>query len=510
MDDLSEAWQADQAAWQAERAQAAQAPSQASSASGSAAVDGEASVEHKRDTSHPQGPTGVTSAILAELVQWSALRARASETEPSPTQASQLVSALLRGEADLWQQLQETAAARDSATSEAAAAAAAAEAAHAAAAAEAARATAAGARRVADLEAALSAARELAQSTAEAQLQAVLAEGQRAANAEAQLRQAEGEVRELKQEVIELKSTTAAEQERADTAAAAAQVATRKAAEEEAAGLRAALACMRRALEEEEASACAVVAGARRAAEEQLELRTQECAAVPLSPRTPMSTARARAQVQVGVNAASENLQAATREAASKVLEAEQREAALQQQVQQLQLQLEEGRSAVATLTEEVRAQRELEAATQAELRAAQAGWRKTKLELEGLRRRQLAESEEIGHQEEKLADLQHAQQARLEAALAAQRSAEERLSEKTRHAEQLDRAREASEHRSAEQAVALSNLQGVLEHLQSQARPPGASWASLLYLAGISSKQPPAPPRPRRRSIHPRPSSCA
>ena len=157
-----------------------------------------------------------------------------------------------------------------------------------------------------------------------------------------------------------------------------------------------------------------------------------------------------------------------------------------------------------------MRAQRELEAATQAELRAAQAGWRKTKLELEGLRRRQLAESEEIGHQEEKLADLQHAQQARLEAALAAQRSAEERLSEKTRHAEQLDRAREASEHRSAEQAVALSNLQGVLEHLQSQARPPGASWASLLYLTGISSKQPPAPPRPRRRSIHPMPSSCA
>ena len=118
---MSEAWQADQAAWQAERAQAAQVPSQASSASGSAAVDGEASVEHKRETSHPQGPTGVTSAILAELVQWSALRARASETEPSPTQASQLVSALLRCEADLWQQLQETAAARDSATSEAAA-----------------------------------------------------------------------------------------------------------------------------------------------------------------------------------------------------------------------------------------------------------------------------------------------------------------------------------------------------------------------------------------------------
>lgn len=486
---MSEAWQADQAAWQAERAQAAQAPSQASSASGGAAVDGEASVEHKRETSHPQGPTGVTSAILAELVQWSALRARASETEPSPTQASQLVSSLLRCEADLWQQLQETAAARDSATSEAAAAAAAAEAAHAAAAAEAARATAAGVR-VAELEAALSAAQELAQSTAEAQLQAVLAEGQRAANAEAQLRQAEAEVRELKQEVIELRSTTAAEQERADTA----HVATRKAAEEEAAGLRAALVCMRRALEEEEASACAVVAGARRAAEEQLELRTQECAAVPLSPRTPMSTARARAQVQVGVNAASENLQAATREAASKVLEAEQREAALQQQVQQLQLQLEEGRSAVATLTEEVGAQRELDAATQAELRAAQAGWRKTKLELEGLRRRQLAESEEIGHHEEKLADLQHAQQARLEAALAAQRSAEERLSEKTRHAEQLDRAREASEHRSAEQAVALSNLQGVLEHLQSQARPPGPSWASLLYLAGISSKQTPAP----------------
>lgn len=214
--------------------------------------------------------------------------------------------------------------------------------------------------------------------------------------------------------------------------------------------------------------------------------------------------------MQVGVNAASEHLQAATREAASKVLEAEQREAALQQQVQQLQLQLEEGRSAVATLTEEVRAQRELEAATQAELRAAQAGWQKTKLELEGLRRRQLAESEEIGHQEEKLADLQHALQARLEAALAAQRSAEERLSEKTRHAEQLDRAREASEHRSAEQAVALSNLQGVLEHLQSQARPPGASWASLSYLAGISSQQTPAPPRSRRRSIHPRPSSCA
>ena len=490
---MSEAWQADQAAWQAERAQAAQAPSQASSASGGAAVDGEASVEHKRETSHPQGPTGVTSAILAELVQWSALRARASETEPSPTQASQLVSSLLRCEADLWQQLQETAAARDSATSEAAAAAVAAEAAHAAAAAEAARATAAGVR-VAELEAALSAAQELAQSTAEAQLQAVLAEGQRAANAEAQLRQAEAEVRELKQEVIELRSTTAAEQERADTAAAAAHVATRKAAEEEAAGLRAALVCMRRALEEEEASACAVVAGARRAAEEQLELRTQECAAVPLSPRTPMSTARARAQVQVGVNAASENLQAATREAASKVLEAEQHEAALQQQVQQLQLQLEEGRSAVATLTEEVGAQRELDAATQAELRAAQAGWRKTKLELEGLRRRQLAESEEIGHHEEKLADLQHAQQARLEAALAAQRSAEERLSEKTRHAEQLDRAREASEHRSAEQAVALSNLQGVLEHLQSQARPPGPSWASLLYLAGISSKQTPAP----------------
>ena len=181
------------------------------------------------------------------------------------------------------------------------------------------------------------------------------------------------------------------------------------------------------------------------------------------------------AQVQVGVNAASENLQAATREAASKVLEAEQREAPLQQQVLQLQVQLEEGRISVATIKEEVRAQRELEAATQAELRAAQEGWRKTKLELEGLRRRQLVESEESGHNEKQLADLQHAQRQQLEAALAAQSSVEERLSETTRQAEQLDRAREASEHRCAEQAVALSNLQGVLEHLQSQARPPGA-----------------------------------
>ena len=311
VDDLSEAWQADQAAWQQERAQAGQALSQASSASGSAAVDGEASFEHERETSQPQGPTGVTSAVLAELVQWSTLRASASETKPSATHASQLVSSLLSCEADIWQQLQETAAARDSAlrerdaaagectaaasavvtaeatseaataaaaaaTSEAAAAAAAAEAAHAGAAAEAARAAAVGVR-VAELEASLSAAQELAQSTAEAQLQAVLAEGQRAANAAEQLRQAEGEARALKQEVLELKSTTAAGQERADTAATAAQDATRKAAEEEAAGLRAALACMRRALEEEEASACAVVAEARRAAEEQLELRTQVC-----------------------------------------------------------------------------------------------------------------------------------------------------------------------------------------------------------------------------------------
>ena len=160
------------------------------------------------------------------------------------------------------------------------------------------------------------------------------------------------------------------------------------------------------------------------------------------------------AQVQVGVNAASENLQAATREAASKVLEAEQREAPLQQQVLQLQVQLEEGRISVATIKEEVRAQRELEAATQAELRAAQEGWRKTKLELEGLRRRQLVESEESGHNEKQLADLQHAQRQQLEAALAAQSSVEERLSETTRQAEQLDRAREASEHRCAEQAV--------------------------------------------------------
>jgi len=312
VDDLSEAWQADQAAWQQERAQAGQALSQASSASDSAAVDGEASFEHKRETSPPQGPTDVTSAILVELVQWSTLRAPASETKPSATHASQLVSSLLSCEADIWQQLQETAAARDgalrerdaaagecmaaasavvtaeatseaataaaaAATSEAAAAAAAAEVAHAGAAAEAARATAVGVR-VAELEATLSAAQELAQSTAEAQLQAVLAEGQRAANAVEQLRQAEGEVRELKQEVLELKSTAAAGQERVDIAAAAAQDATRKAAEEEAAGLRAALACMRSALEEEEASTCAVVAEARRAAEEQLELRTQVCA----------------------------------------------------------------------------------------------------------------------------------------------------------------------------------------------------------------------------------------
>ena len=197
-----------------------------------------------------------------------------------------------------------------------------------------------------------------------------------------------------------------------------------------------------------------------------------------------MSTARPRVQVQVGVNAASENLQAATREAASKVREAEQREAPLQQQVQRMQVQLEEGRIAAAAIQEEVRAQRELEAANQAELRAAQEGWRKTKLELEGLRRRQLVESEESGHKEEELADLQHVQHAQLEAALVAQRSAEERLSETSRHAEQLDRARGASEHRCAEQAVALSNLQGVLEHLQSQARPSGARaicWVSLL-----------------------------
>ena len=310
VDDLSEAWQADQVAWQQERAQAGQALGQASSGSGSAAVDG----EHERGTSRPQGPTGVTSAVLAELVQWSTLRALASETKPSTTHASQLVSSLLNCEADIWQQLQETAAARDNALrerdaatgectaaasavvtaeatseaataaaaaamSEAASAAAAAEAAHVGAAAEAAHAAAVGVQ-VAELEATLSAAlaaQEQAQSTAEAQLQAVLVEGQRAANAEEQQRQAEGAARELTQEVLELKSTIAAGQERADNATAAAQDAVRKAAEEEAAGLRAALACMRSALEEEEASACAVVAEARRAAEEQLELRTQVC-----------------------------------------------------------------------------------------------------------------------------------------------------------------------------------------------------------------------------------------
>ena len=180
-------------------------------------------------------------------------------------------------------------------------------------------------------------------------------------------------------------------------------------------------------------------------------------------------------QVQVGVNAASENLQAATREAACKVREAESREAPLQVEVARLRLQLETGRAAAAAFEEEVVAQRELECTVREELGAAREGWRKTRTELEGLRRRQLLESEESGSKEEALVGLQHAQHAQLEAALDAQREAEERLGETAARAAQLDRARQAAEDRCAEQAVALGNLQGVLEHLQSQATPPAS-----------------------------------
>lgn len=131
--------------------------------------------------------------------------------------------------------------------------------------------------------------------------------------------------------------------------------------------------------------------------------------------------------------------------------EAEQREARTQQEATQLRAELGEERAAAAAAREEARAQREAEAAAQAELRSAQEGWssgvdqgarpaehgappaspgrlwkaraaqkvrgaprrparwRKARLELEGLRRRQLMESEESEHKEEELAGRQQA-----------------------------------------------------------------------------------------------------
>ena len=93
------------------------------------------------------------------------------------------------------------------------------------------------------------------------------------------------------------------------------------------------------------------------------------------------------------------------------------------------------------------------------------------KVELEGLRRRQLMDSEESGYREQEQADLRQAQREQLEAALTAQRSAEARLGETERQGAQLEQALEASESRCKEHALALSNLQGLLEQLQAQAR---------------------------------------
>lgn len=205
-------------------------------------------------------------------------------------------------------------------------------------------------------------------------------------------------------------------------------------------------------LAEQDACLARTIADARRAVEERAALKEQ---------------------VQHSVAAASEQLQGTTREAANQVRDAEQRAASLARELEELKQTLEsveerlhtEARSLSAAVNERDAAQHELQ---------------KTRGELEALRHHLLDDEESSCQREGQLAERVHALEAAMADGDAQRQSADTDAKSSEARAARAEQALVSAECRNAEQAVALGNLQGLLEQMQLQAMGPGEELTQL------------------------------
>ena len=220
--------------------------------------------------------------------------------------------------------------------------------------------------------------------------------------------------------------------------------------------LRVAVGCMTHAIAEQDACLARTAADAQRAVEERAALK---------------------AQVQHGVDAASEHLQSATREAAHQVRDAEQHAANLRRELDELRQTVAKERADVAAERESAAEQRKAQArslaATVSERDGAQQELRKVRGELEALRLHLLDDEEASSQREGQLSDHLRTLEAAAADVEARRQSAEAAAAASENRAGRAESARASAERRVVEQATALSNLQTVLEHLQLQATGP-------------------------------------
>ena len=227
--------------------------------------------------------------------------------------------------------------------------------------------------------------------------------------------------------------------------------------------LRVAVGCMTHAIAEQDVCLARTAADAQRAVEERAALK---------------------AQVQHGVDAASEHLESATREAAHQVRDAELHAANLRRELDELQQTVAKERADVAAERESAEEHRKAQArtlaATVSELDGAQQELRKVRGELEALRLHLLDDEEESSQREGQLSDHVRTLEAAAADLEARRQSAEAAAAASENRAGRAESARASAERRVVEQTTALSNLQTVLEHLQLQSTGPSEELTQL------------------------------
>jgi len=227
--------------------------------------------------------------------------------------------------------------------------------------------------------------------------------------------------------------------------------------------LRVAVGCMTHAIAEQDVCLARTAVDAQRAVEERAALK---------------------AQVQHGVDAASEHLESATREAAHQVRDAELHAANLRRELDELQQTVAKERADVAAERESAEEHRKAQArtlaATVSELDGAQQELRKVRGELEALRLHLLDDEEESSQREGQLSDHVRTLEAAAADLEARRQSAEAAAAASENRAGRAESALATAERRIVEQSTALSNLQIVLEHLQLQSTGPSEELTQL------------------------------
>ncbi len=276
--------------------------------------------------------------------------------------------------------------------------------------------------------------------------------------------------REMAQAVDEARATVHAEHKWDAAQAAASALEAVKAAHQErdtcmqqVAELCVAERCMRQALAEQDACFARTTADAQRAVEERAALK---------------------AQVQHSVDAASEQLQTATREAAYQVRDAEQRAASLRRELDELRQTLVTERADAAAARDAAAEQRDAQSRSlddvSSERDGAQQELRKVRGELEALRQHLLENEEACCRRERQLSDQLRTLQDAMDDVNARRLRAEAAAMACESRAGGAESALASAERRIAEQATALSNLQTVIEQLQLQASGPSEELAQL------------------------------